>query len=48
MKLTYFPTRGRAEPIRLMLAAKNVSFEDVKINPTDWPKIKPSKTHYRR
>ena len=41
-KLTYFNVRARAEPIRLMLAAACVKYEDVRINGDDWQKFNPS------
>ena len=42
-KLTYFNVTARAEPIRLILAAAGVKYEDVRIKREDWPKMKPSK-----
>jgi len=39
-KLTYFNLRARAEPIRYSFALAGVSYEDVRINPEDWPKFK--------
>uniref|UniRef100_A0A0R3RTD2 Glutathione S-transferase 1 n=1 Tax=Elaeophora elaphi TaxID=1147741 RepID=A0A0R3RTD2_9BILA len=43
--LTYFNGRGRAEVIRLLFAQANVSYDDIRINKSDWPAIKP-KTPY--
>jgi len=40
-KLTYF-NRGRGEPIRLIFALANVSYEDNIIQGADWPTIKPT------
>ena len=42
-KLTYFPGRGRAEPIRMCFAAADVKFEDVRIAGEEWAAFKPSK-----
>ena len=42
-KLTYFNSRARAEPIRLVLAAAGINYEDVRIKAEDWPKVKQSK-----
>ncbi|XP_012269130.2 glutathione S-transferase-like [Athalia rosae] len=41
-KLTYFPIKGLAEPIRFLLSYGSVEFEDVRVNREDWPKLKPS------
>ena len=41
-KLTYFNLRGRAETIRMLFAAADVEFEDVRIAPEQWPELKPS------
>lgn len=41
-KLTYFPIKGLAEPIRLLLSYGGVEFEDDRFNVEDWPKLKPS------
>lgn len=41
-RLTYFDMRGRAEPIRLMLHAMSVEFEDHRIvSPEEWSRLKP-------
>nr|CAX79609.1 Glutathione S-Transferase [Schistosoma japonicum] len=42
VKLIYFNGRGRAEPIRMILVAAGVEFEDERIEFQDWPKIKPT------
>ncbi|KAL3990540.1 Glutathione S-transferase P [Acanthocheilonema viteae] len=39
-KLTYFPIRGLAEPIRLLLVDQNIKFTDDRVNKSDWPAIK--------
>ena len=39
-KLTYFPIRGKAECIRMVFAVAGVEFEDVRVHPQDWPKLK--------
>ncbi|KAM7434441.1 hypothetical protein ABFA07_015471 [Porites harrisoni] len=41
-KLTYFPIRGKAECIRIVFAIAGVEFEDVRVHPQDWPKLKES------
>ncbi|XP_015519132.2 glutathione S-transferase-like isoform X1 [Neodiprion virginianus] len=41
-KLTYFPTKGVAEPIRFILSYGGVDFVDDRFNREDWPKLKPS------
>lgn len=35
-KLTYFPIRGKAEPIRIVFALAGVEFEDVRVDPEEW------------
>jgi len=43
LKLQYFKGRGRAEVSRLLLADKQVAFEDVRYDfAADWPAVKPS------
>ncbi|CAG9534031.1 unnamed protein product [Cercopithifilaria johnstoni] len=39
-KLTYFPIRGLAEPIRLLLIDQGIKFTDDRINRNDWPAMK--------
>lgn len=40
-KLTYFPVKALAEPIRFLLSYAGIDFEDDRFNRDDWPKIKP-------
>lgn len=40
-RLTYFALRGRADPIRLMLEAKNMKYEFVGVEFKDWNELKP-------
>ncbi|XP_019635268.1 PREDICTED: LOW QUALITY PROTEIN: S-crystallin SL11-like [Branchiostoma belcheri] len=39
-KLYYFNGRGRAEPTRLMLAAAGLPYEDIRMEPEQWPEYK--------
>ncbi|XP_048189521.1 hematopoietic prostaglandin D synthase [Perognathus longimembris pacificus] len=39
-KLIYFNMRGRAEIIRYIFAYLDIKYEDHRIEPADWPKIK--------
>jgi glutathione S-transferase len=41
-KITYFPGRGRAEPIRMMHAAVGVPYVDNSIAGGQWPELKPN------
>lgn len=41
-KLIYFNGKGRAETIRLVLAAAGVNYEDKRIEKADWPALKPT------
>lgn len=43
-KLIYFNVRGRAEAIRLVLAASGTKYEDVRIEFEQWPALKPTTT----
>ena len=43
MKLIYFDMQGRAEFSRLLLAQAGVQYEDKRISPAEWEKLKPSK-----
>ena len=45
MKLIYFDMQGRAEFSRLLLAQAGVQYEDKRISPAEWEKLKPSKLH---
>ncbi|CAH0392782.1 unnamed protein product [Bemisia tabaci] len=41
-KLTYFPIKGLAEPIRFIFAYANEEFIDDRIDANNWPTIKPT------
>ncbi len=41
-KNALFKYRGRAEPIRMLLAACGQKYEDDRIEQSDWPSIKPT------
>lgn len=43
-KLMYFDGRGRAELIRLIFAAANTKYEDIRIDVMSWPGLRPSKS----
>jgi len=43
-KLTYFNGRGRAEIIRLIFAAADEKYEDVRLEREKWAALKPSET----
>lgn len=45
-KLTYFPIRGIAEPIRLIFAYAGVNYEDIRVPFEEWP-TKKSTTPFR-
>lgn len=45
-KLTYFPIKGLAEPIRFIFAYANEEFIDDRIDANNWPTIKPSKIFF--
>jgi len=45
-KLIYFNGKGRAETIRLVLAAAGVNYEDKRIEKEEWPALKPSMTYF--
>ncbi|CAB0041531.1 unnamed protein product [Trichogramma brassicae] len=40
-KVTYFPVKALAEPIRFLLSYGDIEFVDDRFNREDWPKIKP-------
>jgi len=46
-KLTYFPVKALAEPIRFLLSYAGIEFIDDRFDKADWPKIKPSKYIYQ-
>lgn len=41
-KLTYFPVKAMAEPIRFLFSYGGTEFVDDRFDREDWPKIKPS------
>jgi glutathione S-transferase len=44
LKLTYFDYHGgRGEPARLVLAMAGIPFEDDRVDPADWPRLKAEK-----
>lgn len=42
-KLTYFPIKALAEPIRFLLKYGEIEFEDHRLDTTNWPTVKDSK-----
>jgi len=44
-KLTYFNARGLGEPIRLIFAQAGVPYEDVRVERSEWPQLKPSQSY---
>jgi len=40
-KLYYFPLRCRGEPTRLLLEYHGAKYEDIRVNPENWPALKP-------
>lgn len=42
-KLTYFNVQALGEPTRLLLSYGGIKFEDVRIEQSTWPALKPSK-----
>lgn len=44
-KLFYFASKGRGQPIRLLLHIAGVEFDDVKVTLEEWKDIKASKVH---
>eukprot|EP00177_Eucheuma_denticulatum_P006469 GFKZ01011783.1.p2 GENE.GFKZ01011783.1~~GFKZ01011783.1.p2 ORF type:complete len:211 (+),score=32.93 GFKZ01011783.1:394-1026(+) len=42
LKISYFNTTGRAEMSRLALVIADISFEDERFGPADWPRRKPT------
>ena len=41
-KLYYFPSKGLAEPIRLLFAYKGIQYEDIRFPRDKWPETKPN------
>ena len=48
VKLFYFAGRGRAEVLRQILAAGNISYENVRFSFKEWPEYKKSKSFKER
>ena len=46
MKLIYFNGRGKAEGVRLLLAAAGMEYENVRIKREEWPPMKEGKYNY--
>ncbi|XP_057205782.1 glutathione S-transferase P-like isoform X1 [Triplophysa rosa] len=42
LKLWYFPTKGRAEAVRLMLKDQGKEWEDIAVSGQEWPAVKQS------
>lgn len=45
-KLLYYPFRGRAELLRLIFVHLNIPYEDVRIPPDEWAKLKPGTLNF--
>lgn len=41
-KLRYFNLKALGEPIRMLFAYGNVDYEDIRVESSDWPSLKPS------
>jgi len=41
-ELTYFPVRGRAEPLRFILYYSGLAYTEHVVQPSDWPQLKPT------
>ncbi|MFH4981893.1 hypothetical protein AB6A40_008602 [Gnathostoma spinigerum] len=41
-KLSYFPIRGLAEPIRMLLVDQGIPFQDIRVTAEEWTKLKPT------
>lgn len=44
-KLTYFPIKALAEPIRFLLKYGEIDFEDHRLDTVNWPTIKDSERY---
>jgi hypothetical protein len=44
-KLTYFPFKALAEPIRFLLSYGEVEWEDYRVEKEQWPQFKPCKSN---
>lgn len=39
-KIHYFNVKALGEPLRFLLSYKNIPFEDVRVEKSDWPALK--------
>jgi hypothetical protein len=39
-KVYYFNIKALGEPLRFLLSYKNIAFEDVRVEKSDWPALK--------
>lgn len=46
--LTYFNVTALGEPIRFLLSYGGVDFQDVRVEISDWPQLKPSKIKFMK
>lgn len=43
-KLVYFNVTALGEPLRFLFAYGGIEYEDVRVDPADWPALKASKS----